>query len=233
MMDHQVIISSLRTFSQTGNLVRVFDAQQALQPFGDETVLAMAEALKDPDADLRIFALKILEALGNKAEPALPAMIEALKDPHRIVRICALEPVAAFGAKAIDAVPILLKWIGSDDEFSHVSAIGHILMIDPSRADELLPILVESLDSDDFVIQCQTAWLLGQLGYLTRTRKWSTPRSREANCGLIEVNEERGELRQDYFFIHNGESWGLLKRDPFPINFGSRFRKARDEWIEA
>ena len=97
-------------------------------------------------------------------EPALTAMIEALKDDHRVVRICALETVAAFGEKAKDAVPILSKWLDSDDEFSHVSAAGHILMIDPSKSEELIPILVESLASDDFVIQCQAAWLLGQLG---------------------------------------------------------------------
>ena len=168
MDDNHDIIELLRTFSHQGNLVRVFDAQQALQPFGDETVSAMAEALKDPDADLRIFALKILEYFEGDTEPALPAMIEALKDDHRIVRICALEPVASFGEKAMDAVPILEKWIGIDDKFSHVSAIGHILMIDPSRADDLLTVLIESLDSDDFVIQCQTAWLLGQLGELAR-----------------------------------------------------------------
>ncbi|MCH7687139.1 MAG: HEAT repeat domain-containing protein [Planctomycetes bacterium] len=167
MDDNNHIIKILRTFSKTGNLVRVFDAQQALQPFGDETVSAMAEALKDPDADLRIFALKILEALGNKAEPALPAMIKALNDPDRIVKIAAIGPVAAFGEKAMDAVPILLKWIGSDDEFSHVTAIGHILLIDPSKADVLIPILVESLESNDFLIRCQTVWLLGQLGELT------------------------------------------------------------------
>ena len=104
--------------------------------------------------------------MDEDTEPALPAMIEALKDPHRIVRICALEPVAAFGEKAMDAVPILEKWIGSDDEFSHVTAMSHILMIDPSKADELLPVLVESLGSDDFGIQCQTTWLLGELGEL-------------------------------------------------------------------
>ena len=166
MANNNHIIELLRTFSQSGNLVRVFDAQQALQPFGDETVSAMVEALKDPDADLRIFALKILVHFEGNTEPALPAMISALEDLHRIVRICALEPVVAFGEKAMDAVPILEKWIGSNDKFSHVSAIGHILMIDPTKADELIPVLVESLGNDDCVIQCQTAWLLGQLGEL-------------------------------------------------------------------
>ena len=168
MKNHNHIIELLRTFSQTGNLVRVFDAQQALQPFGHETVSSMAEALKDPDADIRIFALKILEHFDGETESALPAMIKALQDPHRIVRFCALEPVASFGEKAKDALPILEKWIGSDDEFSHVSAAGHILMIDPKKADELLPILIKSLESDDLVIQCQAVWLLGQLGKLAR-----------------------------------------------------------------
>ena len=39
-------------------------------------------------------------------------------------------------------------------------------MIDPSKTDELIPILVESLGSSDYVIQCHAAWLLGQLGEL-------------------------------------------------------------------
>jgi len=168
MKNHDDIIELLRSFSQTGNLVRVSDAEQALKPFGDQTVSAMVEALKDPNDDLRIFALKILEHFEGDTKLALPAMIEALKDDHRIVRICAIEPVASFGEKAQQAVPILEKWIGSDDEFSHVSAAGNILMIDPSKADELIPILVESMESNDFVIQCQASWLLGQLGELAR-----------------------------------------------------------------
>lgn len=40
-------------------------------------------------------------------------------------------------------------------------------MIDPSKADELLPILLKALESDDFGIRCQTAWLLRQLGKIT------------------------------------------------------------------
>ena len=38
----------------------------------------------------------------------------------------AIGPVVSFGEKANSAVPILEKWIGSDDEFSHVTAAGHI-----------------------------------------------------------------------------------------------------------
>jgi len=161
-------IEFLRTFAHRTDPDRVFDAEQALQPFGEAAIPAFIEALRDTDPELRILALKILEHFEANTEAALPAMIEALTDSDRNVRMCALAPVASFGEKAIDAVPILEKWIGSDDEFSHVSATGHILMIAPSRADELLPILIESLESDDFGIRCQTAWLLGQLGKIAK-----------------------------------------------------------------
>mgnify|MGYP003629813435 CR=1 FL=1 len=162
------IIKFLRTVAHRTDPDRVYDAVQTLKAFSKDAIQALTEALGDPDPDLRILALKILEHIDQNTEPALQSMIKALEDDHRIVRICALTPVASFGAKAIDAVPILEKWIGSDDEFSHVSAAGHILMIAPSRADELLPILIESLESDDFGIRCQTAWLLGQLGKIAK-----------------------------------------------------------------
>ena len=187
MDDHNEIIEVLRTFSHQGNLVQVFDAEQALQPFRDETVSAMAEALKDPDADLRILAVQVLGELGSDTEPALPAMIKALSDPDRIVRIAAIGPVASFGEKSLDAIPILEKWIGGDDEFSHVTAAGHILMIDPSEADELLPVLIESLERDDCGIRYQTVWLLGQLGELARDAVPALKRMLEDEVGMMRV----------------------------------------------
>lgn len=141
---------------------------QALLPFGDKIVPALSEALGDTDANIRIFALKILEHFDSNTKLAIPAMIKALEDPDRIVRIAALTPVASFGEKAIDAVPILEKWIDDDVELARVSAAGHILMIDPSKAEELLPVLLKALESDDIGIRCQTAWLLGQLGELAK-----------------------------------------------------------------
>ena len=93
-------------------------------------------------------------------------MISAMTDPHRIVRITALEPVASFGVKAMDAVPILEKWIGIDDEFSHVTAIGHISMIAPSKADELLPVLVECLKATIVEFDFR------QFGYSAKSASW-------------------------------------------------------------
>lgn len=103
------------------------------------------------------------------------------------MRIAALAPVASFGEKAIDAVPILERWIGSEDEFSHVNAVGHILMIDPTKSEKLLPILLKALESDDFGIQCQTAWLMGQLGELA---KGAVPELRRL------LNDENSSVRR-------------------------------------
>lgn len=153
-------LETLRTLAQRNDPDRVIDADQALTSLGEDAIHVLVEALEDPDADLRILALQLLEHFDGDTEPALPLMIKALKDPDRIIRIAALAPVARLGSKAIDAVPILEKWIGDDDEFSNVTAIGHVLMIDPTRSKELVPVLLKAIESDDFGIRCQAAWLL-------------------------------------------------------------------------
>jgi hypothetical protein len=105
-----------------------------------------------------------------KTEPSLSSKLleipTPISNPERTVRISALAPVSKQGARAMNAIPILKTWLNGEGEFSHVSAIGHVLMIDPTNADELLPVLLKALESDDFGIRCQAAWLLGELGEL-------------------------------------------------------------------
>jgi HEAT repeat protein len=117
-MDDNDIIELLRIFAHRNDPDRVIDAEQALLSFCEDGIIALIEALGDPDADLRLPALQLLEHADGDTESALPVMIEALDDPERTVRISALAPVSKQGAKAMDAVPILKKWIGIDDEFS-------------------------------------------------------------------------------------------------------------------
>ena len=87
-----------------------------------------------------------------------------MQTADRIVRIAALEPVAAFGEMAKSAVPILEQWLLSDDDFSRVSAAGHILMIDPSRSDDMMPFIGKALASENTMISRQAQWLLDELG---------------------------------------------------------------------
>ena len=167
MHSRQQIIDTLRTFAHRIDVERVDEAVQALQQFGDETVLAMADALSDSDDYVRVMALQVLYEWNGDTEPALPATIRALDDPDRIVRICAASVVSQHVEKASAAVPPLLKWLDRDDEHSKMTAAALILKIDTSKHDQMLAVLAEGMESDDSGIRCVVAWLLGGLRDVT------------------------------------------------------------------
>ena len=52
-------------------------------------------------------------------------------------------------------------------EFAEVTAAAAIVRIDSGRAD-VLPVLINALESDDFGIRCHAAWSTGQLGAVAR-----------------------------------------------------------------
>ena len=163
MPSHQEIIEILRSFAHQTEVERVDEAVHALRPFGEATVLAMADALDDPDAYVRVMALEVLYEWNGDTEPALPATIRALDDPDRIVRICAASVVSQHVEKASAAVPPLLKWIDGDDEHSRMTAAALIVKIDPTRHDQTLAVLAEGMESDDSAIRFLVAWLLSGL----------------------------------------------------------------------
>lgn len=163
MHENTIVIDRLRHFSTLSYRYQLEDAFASLQPHTEATVICLADALSDEDSGVRLLAIQILGEFGAKAEAALLAMIRALNDGNRLVRISALEPVAMFGTKAKDAIPILESWLLlKDDEFSRVSAAGHIAMIDPMRTDELSQLL-RAVIIDDSAIGQQAKWLLKEL----------------------------------------------------------------------
>ena len=165
MTDSDSIIELLRSsFTIRHDPWRVEDAVDAMSVFPANHIAALTHALADEDDELRLLAVEILYAMGKEAEPALPALIRSLNDQDRIVRVASVEPIAAFGQKSIDAIPILEGWLDSGDEFSEVTAAAAIARIDHCRADDVLPVLVDALESDDFGIKCNAAWHLGELG---------------------------------------------------------------------
>jgi HEAT repeat protein len=76
-------------------------------------VPALAEALGDPDLDLRVAAAMALESIGPDAAPAIPALVKALKDKEGIVRQRAVIALGRIGPAADSAIPALVeagKW---------------------------------------------------------------------------------------------------------------------------
>lgn len=167
MHSRQEIIDTLRTFAHRTDVERVDEAIHALRPFGNETVLALADAVSDPDDYVRVMALEVLYEWDGDTEPALPAVIRALNDPDRIVCICAASVVSQHMVTASAAVPPLLKWLDRDDEHSKMTAAALLLKIDTSKHDEMLAVLAEGMESEDSGIRCLTAWLLSGLVDMT------------------------------------------------------------------
>jgi HEAT repeat protein len=163
-MSSQQIRETLRPFAHRNDVERVDDA---LQQFGDEAVLALADASSDPDEYVRVMALEVLYEWDGDTEPVLPAVICALDDPDRIVRICAASVVSQHVEKASEAVPILVRWLDTDDQHSRLTAAALILRIAPSKQEEMLAVLAKGMESDDSAIRCLTAWLLSGLRELT------------------------------------------------------------------
>jgi HEAT repeat protein len=168
MTDCDPILQLLRTFAIRHYPQRVDDFLDALTAFQGDHIAALIEALADQDDEVRLLAVEVLYSMDKEAEPALSALIDTLDDPDRIVRVAAVAPVADFGRKAIAAIPTLESWLYGGDEFSEVTAAAAIIQIDPSRADDVLPVIINALKSDDVGIRCHAAWHLGQLGTIAR-----------------------------------------------------------------
>tara|TARA_R110002111_G_scaffold100976_6_gene156506 strand:+ start:66054 stop:66653 length:600 start_codon:yes stop_codon:yes gene_type:complete len=76
------------------------------------------------------------------------SLIEQLQSSDRMKRLSAASQIAALEGKAKEAIPILKSWIGGEDKYSHVTALGTIIWIDKSEADTLIPLLIEALQFD-------------------------------------------------------------------------------------
>ena len=94
-------------------------------------------------------------------EGQISELIEQLQSEDRGQRFSAARQLV--DAKAKEAVPILKTWIGSEDRYSHVAALGAIMQIDSTQFDSLLPLLIEALECDGLE-QVEAISSLGELG---------------------------------------------------------------------
>ena len=158
----------LRTFAGRRNLVDIVeDVTYELRIYETEEILtALVEALNDPEDQTRLLSIWLLREKWTDAETALPSVINSIKDSYRTVRLAAANLVAKYTEKAKPAIPILMEWIGSKDRLTHVSALGNILLIDPSMKENLLPVLIDELESEDGKAQIEAIWQLDRLGEL-------------------------------------------------------------------
>jgi hypothetical protein len=93
------------------------------------------------------------------------SLIEQLQGDDRTKRLSAAGQLAALEGEAKSSIPVLKTWIGCEDRYSHVTALGTILWIDKSEADSLIPLLIDALEFDGLA-QWQAIIQLESLGEL-------------------------------------------------------------------
>jgi hypothetical protein len=92
-------------------------AADALGRIGGPAVPALADALTDPNAVVRLQACKALAYMGAKASPAVPELVQRLYDSEEAVRMQAANALGQIGEEARPAVPQLVEMLkGQSDK---------------------------------------------------------------------------------------------------------------------
>ena len=145
------------------NRLRIYEE---LLDWGAQTVLPLAEALKNPDVQMRRNAGLALDVLSGRWWPfecglatldisaALPALISALQDTDWYVRLVVADTLGNLKDRASAAVPALTAQLSHDGEITRGSACHALGRIGPP-ARQALPALRKALkDQDEHVRQC-------------------------------------------------------------------------------
>lgn len=92
-----------------------------------EAVRLLAEALSDPESQVREIAALALIEFGVEARYALPELIQAVQDPSPLVRRRAIRAIAAVGPDALtDALPSLIAATEDEEESVALQAASTI-----------------------------------------------------------------------------------------------------------
>lgn len=194
--------------------VRLQAADAVIKVGGDigRALDALTALLTSDDATLRHDAAIQIGRSGERAEPALPALIEALGDPDDDVCRVTIDTIFKIGevgvpklAEAIKAgpdrarinatiaaykvapvsIPVFLD-LTDDDNPKDEMFIGACGLADLVPAEENLEIILEALESDDWLFRMWAAQALGLLGPEVKTEA-EAPLAKASNDARPEV----------------------------------------------
>ncbi len=139
---------------------------------------ALAHALRDPDAEVRLQAQKALEELahahrgwGTGADgplleglrAAVPALADAVGDPDLRVRRAALDVLELLGPLGAPAAPALAQALNDRDRFVRWSAVRTLSGLGPEAVPWAAPGLTRLLDDADLDVRLAAAGALERL----------------------------------------------------------------------
>jgi len=138
-------------------------ALAAVAFFGAAGVPGMVEALRDPDALVRVSAARALGQVGPDAAGAVLALSAALRDGDPRVRFDAAVALGRVGLAAAAAAPALARALGDAAGEVRVGAAMGLGGIGPGGR-EAVPALVQALRDGNAVLRMSAASALGGIG---------------------------------------------------------------------
>lgn len=129
-----------------------------------EAVPAMAEALSDPDGEVRYWVASTLSHVGPPAAPVIPALTKCAEvDPVWAVRAECIKAVARAAPTGEAALPAILVGLADDEEqvqSRSAVALGQVERWEPGA----VPALTELLKDERTYVRANAAESLGRVG---------------------------------------------------------------------
>lgn len=134
--------------------VYVNQAREAAKYLDERSVQRLIWGSREPDAKVRVAALRSMEATGRSARVAVPVFTSALKDPDRRVRLAGACGLARFDPAAEGILPVLIAALDDDrasgDEADRAArALGYT----GPRARPALALLLDRFRRSDAALQ--------------------------------------------------------------------------------
>jgi len=119
---------------------QVDEAHAALKDFGEVVVNGVIWALQQPDIDMKLLALQLLQEHYADAERALPAVRALISDHEdRLVRMTAINTANVMGDVSDNLIPLLTPRLESEDAFERLGAAANLWRI--CRSEEAYVVL--------------------------------------------------------------------------------------------
>lgn len=141
---------------------------RAIGAFGEDaavTVKAVAEALADPDANVRSAAAWSLSQIGVAGAPAIPALEKALGDENPRVRSLSAVALRSMGPKAVDAVAALVQALSDPEAYVRAPVADAVGSMGPAAKASVQPLSERLLTPGEQVYVLRSiAAALGNIG---------------------------------------------------------------------
>lgn len=144
-----------------------FSAASALSQMGQPAIVALTQALKDPDLDIRSGALLALGRMGRAAKSTAPQILPHLKESNAKIRVQAAWALQAMGEEPTPLLSVLMAALKDPQKDVRLLAIETLGRMGKT-AKPAIPLLITVLKDPnprlESLVRTKAAEALGQLG---------------------------------------------------------------------